>query len=70
MKPQDATTPARHLYFTCMMAYIDPANLEQHQAALLEKARSAAVGAALARSQGSLRYVRGKRWRWAISTTR
>lgn len=37
MKPQDANTPARRLYFACMMAYIDPANREQHQVALLEK---------------------------------
>lgn len=37
MKPQDATSPAKHLYFACMMAYIDPADLTRHQQALLEK---------------------------------
>ncbi|QIG79666.1 flagellar biosynthesis repressor FlbT [Stakelama tenebrarum] len=29
MQPEDATTPARSLYFTCMMAYVD---LEQRDA--------------------------------------
>lgn len=37
MKPQDATSPAKHLYFACMMAYIDPADLARHQQVLLEK---------------------------------
>ncbi|EJU09810.1 flagellar biosynthesis repressor FlbT [Sphingomonas sp. LH128] len=37
MKPQDATSPAKQLYFACMMAYIDPADLERHQQTLLEK---------------------------------
>jgi flagellar protein FlbT len=35
MRPEEATTPARKLYFACMMAYIDPANLEKHQQELL-----------------------------------
>lgn len=37
MKPEEANTPARRLYFTCMMAYIDDDNLETHQKALLEQ---------------------------------
>ncbi|MEE4452374.1 flagellar biosynthesis repressor FlbT [Novosphingobium resinovorum] len=37
MKPQDANSPARQLYFACMMAYIDPADLVRHQQVLLEK---------------------------------
>ncbi len=37
MKPEEATTPARKLYYACMMAYIDPANLLQHQQALLQQ---------------------------------
>ena len=31
MSPDDATTPARKLYFACMMAYIDPDGLVAHQ---------------------------------------
>jgi flagellar biosynthesis repressor protein FlbT len=31
MKPEEADTPARLLYFTCMMAYLDPKRLAQHQ---------------------------------------
>lgn len=37
MKPQDANSPAKQLYFACMMAYIDPADLARHQQLLLEK---------------------------------
>lgn len=37
MKPQDADTPAKQLYFACMMAYIDPADIARHQQALLER---------------------------------
>jgi flagellar protein FlbT len=37
MKPQDADSPAKQLYFACMMAYIDPANLIRHQQTLLER---------------------------------
>jgi flagellar protein FlbT len=37
MKPQDAVTPAKQLYFACMMAYIDPADIARHQHVLLEK---------------------------------
>lgn len=31
MSPDDATTPARKLYFAAMMAYIDPEGLAAHQ---------------------------------------
>lgn len=31
MKPDEADTPARRLYFACMMAYLDPDNLSSHQ---------------------------------------
>ncbi|EJL24661.1 flagellar biosynthesis repressor FlbT [Novosphingobium sp. AP12] len=37
MKPQDADTPAKQLYFACMMAYIDPADITRHQQTLLER---------------------------------
>lgn len=35
MKPEEATTLARQLYFTCMLAYIDPDGRDRHQDALL-----------------------------------
>lgn len=31
MKPEEADTPARRLYFACMMAYLDPENGPRHQ---------------------------------------
>lgn len=31
MQPEEATTPARQLYFAAMLAYIDPANRTQYQ---------------------------------------
>jgi flagellar biosynthesis repressor protein FlbT len=31
MQPEEATTPARQLYFATMLAYIDPANRTSHQ---------------------------------------
>lgn len=31
MTVEEANTPARRLYFACMMAYIDPADLVAHQ---------------------------------------
>ena len=31
MQPEEATTPARQLYFAAMLAYIDPANRAVHQ---------------------------------------
>jgi flagellar protein FlbT len=31
MQPEEATTPARQLYFATMLAYIDPANRASHQ---------------------------------------
>jgi len=36
MTPEDATTPARQLYFHTMMAYIDPDGREAHQRAVVE----------------------------------
>ncbi|WP_447411646.1 flagellar biosynthesis repressor FlbT, partial [Clostridium perfringens] len=35
MQPEEATTPARQLYFSCMLAYIDPDGREKHQEATL-----------------------------------
>lgn len=35
MKPEEATTPARQLYFACMLAYIDPAGRDSHQDAVI-----------------------------------
>lgn len=35
MTPQDANTPAKRLYFACMMAYIDPDNLDSHRDSIL-----------------------------------
>lgn len=35
MKPEEASTPSRRLYFATMMAYLDPANLADHQNSLL-----------------------------------
>lgn len=40
MRPQDAITPARQLYFHTMMAYIDPDGLDAHQKGIID-----AVGA-------------------------
>lgn len=37
MKPQDADSPAKQLYFACMMAYIDPDDITRHQQTLLER---------------------------------
>jgi len=31
MKAEEATTPARRLYYTCMLAYIDPEGAGRHQ---------------------------------------
>ncbi len=35
MRPEEAITPARKLYFACMLAYIDQADLARHQQAVL-----------------------------------
>ena len=35
MSPAEANTPARRLYFACMMAYLDPGNLTQYQDRIL-----------------------------------
>jgi flagellar protein FlbT len=39
MSPEEATTPARRLYFACMMAYIDSSNLAEHQDLIVERLR-------------------------------
>jgi flagellar protein FlbT len=39
MRPEDATTPAKLLYFACLMAYIDPDRLPQHQDLMLDTLR-------------------------------
>lgn len=36
MRPEDATTPARQLYFATMLAYIDPAGRTSHQDAIVQ----------------------------------
>lgn len=35
MTPEDATTPARRLYYACMLAYIDPAGAGAHHDAII-----------------------------------
>ena len=39
MRPEEATTPARRLYFACMMAYIDSSNLSEHQDQIIDRLR-------------------------------
>lgn len=36
MKPEEADTPARRLYFACMMAYLDPDRIKEHQQSVLQ----------------------------------
>lgn len=36
MSADEASTPARRLYFACMMAYIDQGDLVRHQNAIIE----------------------------------
>jgi flagellar biosynthesis repressor protein FlbT len=43
MRPEEAVTPARRLYFACMMAYVDEGDLIAHQNAII-----AAVGELMA----------------------
>jgi flagellar protein FlbT len=31
MRPEEADTPAKRLYFACMLAYIDPEDVARHQ---------------------------------------
>lgn len=35
MRPEEASTPARQLYFAAMLAYIDPASRDAHQDAVV-----------------------------------
>ena len=37
MSPDDANTPAKRLYFACMMAYIDEESRERHQDEIVER---------------------------------
>jgi flagellar protein FlbT len=39
MTPEDANTPARRLYFACMMAYLDGDDRAVHQDAIIELVR-------------------------------
>ena len=39
MSPDDANTPAKRLYFACMMAYIDEESRERHQDEIVERVR-------------------------------
>jgi len=36
MRPEEATTPARQLYFHTIMAYVDPAGSEEHQEKIIQ----------------------------------
>lgn len=53
MKPEEATSPAKRLYFACMMAYIDPSNPEKHRPAVLE-GLEALLGALVSREAKSV----------------
>jgi flagellar protein FlbT len=35
MRPEEADTPARRLYYACMLAYLDPAGRQAHQESIL-----------------------------------
>jgi flagellar biosynthesis repressor protein FlbT len=35
MRPEEADTPARRLYFACMMAYLDPDHIGAHQNSII-----------------------------------
>ena len=39
MTPEEANTPARRLYFACMMAYIDSGDRAAHQDAIIQLVR-------------------------------
>ena len=39
MAPEEATTPARRLYFACMLAYIDEGDLVSHQNEIISRLR-------------------------------
>ena len=39
MTPEQATTPARRLYFACMLAYIDSGDRSTHQDSIIELVR-------------------------------
>lgn len=68
MRPEEADTPARRLYFACMLAYLDPARRQEHQHAIitllddllraLESSHAKAACAALACDAASGHYYR------------
>ncbi|HYZ48080.1 MAG TPA: flagellar biosynthesis repressor FlbT [Sphingomonas sp.] len=43
MTPEEATTPARQLYFHTIMAYMDEENREEHQDRIVESLRKVAA---------------------------
>lgn len=58
MRPDEASSPARQLYFHTMMAYIDPAGIEGHQKAIIDALQTvtAVLGGAEA-SAAAMRYA-------------
>ncbi len=38
MRPEEADTPAKRLYFACMLAYIDPEDVDRHRHSVAELA--------------------------------
>lgn len=35
MRPEEADTPARRLYYACMLAYLDPTRRQEHQESII-----------------------------------
>ncbi len=68
MAPEEATTPARQLYFHTMMAYVDPAGSGEHKEqilatlqkvmALLPSAEAAAICASFAAKAAGLQFYK------------
>lgn len=68
MAADEATTPARQLYFHTMMAYVDPARSEEHKGrvlialqevmALLPSAEAQAISASFAAKAAGLRFYK------------
>jgi len=68
MAPEEATTPARQLYFHTMMAYVDPAGGEEHKnqiiaalqkvMVLLPSPEAGAISASFATKAASLRFYK------------
>ncbi|QJU57426.1 flagellar biosynthesis repressor FlbT [Sphingomonas sp. AP4-R1] len=51
MRPEEANTPAKRLYFACMLAYIDPADVDRHRHSVAELAGELAAVLALPRAR-------------------